>query len=98
VDCITLCLIERQQLTSSTSTKTHEKVIYQTQVMNFLPVYTRLSYSGLSFTSPAGAVERGNVSRRCQGARAVPVQHSRSEGKFFNFGGKIAAYQLLFRV
>ena len=31
VDTITLCLIERQQLTSSATTKTQEKVIYQTQ-------------------------------------------------------------------
>jgi hypothetical protein len=36
VDCITLSLIERQQLTSSSSTKTHEKVIYQTKVIFYL--------------------------------------------------------------
>jgi len=31
VDSITLCLIERQQLTSASATKTQEQVIYQTQ-------------------------------------------------------------------
>jgi hypothetical protein len=53
VDCITLCLVERQQLTSSSSTKTHEKVVYQSQVFVFPPNRHLISIS----TSPPLAIQ-----------------------------------------
>ncbi len=49
MDGITLCLIERQQLSSSSSTKTHEKVIYQSKVIPAHPHHTHLPDSFATF-------------------------------------------------
>jgi hypothetical protein len=63
VDCITLCLVERQQLTSSSSTKTHEKVVYQSQVFACSELTSSFDCD-LTRLCNSDAYQRGVVRRR----------------------------------